>query len=44
MGWLGQRSYDDMYHAHVNVVYLTDEDYDQIVKDREAARATDNNN
>ncbi len=40
VGW-GQRSYDDMYHAHVNVVYLTDEDYDQIVEARKAT--TDNN-
>ena len=39
VGW-GQRSYDDMYHAHVNVVYLTDEDYDQIVEARKAT--TDN--
>ncbi len=36
VGW-GQRSYDDMYHAHVNVVYLTDEDYEQIVAERAAA-------
>ncbi len=33
VGW-GQRSYDDMYHAHVNVTYLTQEDYDQIVGER----------
>ena len=33
VGW-GQRSYDDMYHAHVNVTYLTDEDYQQIIHDR----------
>ena len=36
VGW-GQRSYDDMYHAHVNVVYLTDEDYEQLVAERAAA-------
>lgn len=35
VGW-GQRSYDDMYHAHVNIVYLTDEDYEQIVAERAA--------
>ena len=33
VGW-GQRSYDDMYHAHVNITYLTDEDYQQISHDR----------
>ena len=40
VGW-GQRSYDDMYHAHVNVTYLTDEDYEQIVEAR-AGRTDDN--
>ena len=35
VGW-GQRSYDEMYHAHVNVVYLTDEDYEAIVEERSA--------
>ena len=25
-----------MYHAHVNIVYLTDEDYEQIVAERAA--------
>ena len=40
VGW-GQRSYDDMYHAHVNVTYLTDEDYEQVAAER-AARRTDN--
>ena len=35
VGW-GQRSFDDMYHAHVNVTYLTDDDYEQIVADRRA--------
>ena len=39
VGW-GQRSYDEMYHAHVNVTYLTDEDYEQIVADRRARRPT----
>ncbi len=34
VGW-GQRSYDDMYHAHVNITYLTDEDYETIIEDRE---------
>ena len=37
VGW-GQRSYDDMYHAHVNVTYLTDEDYKQITEERARAR------
>ena len=37
VGW-GQRSYDDMYHAHVNMTYLTEEDYDAIVADRRARR------
>ncbi|MEQ1895958.1 MAG: hypothetical protein ABL971_01065 [Vicinamibacterales bacterium] len=38
VGW-GQRSFDDMYHAHVNVTYLTQEDYDKIVADRKKAKA-----
>ena len=38
----GQRSYDDMYHAHVNVTYLTDEDYEEIIEDRKNASQTDN--
>ncbi len=38
VGW-GQRSYDDMYHAHVNVTYLTDEDYQKIVDERRRARS-----
>ena len=41
VGW-GQRSYDDMYHAHVNVTYLTEEDYEQIVEARAARRTNDN--
>ena len=41
-GW-GQRSFDDMYHAHVNVTYLTDEDYEQITEER-AARAVRHHN
>jgi hypothetical protein len=36
VGW-GQRSYDDMYHAHVNVTYLTQEDYETIVAERKKA-------
>lgn len=39
VGW-GQRSYDEMYHAHVNVTYLTDEDYRQIVEERKRASTT----
>ena len=40
--WVGwrQRSYDDMYHAHVNMTYLTDEDYEQITADRRARRSS----
>ena len=38
VGW-GQRSYDDMYHAHVNVTYLTEEDYEAIIKARRQAAA-----
>jgi hypothetical protein len=38
VGW-GQRSFDDMYHAHVNVTYLTDEDFDQITRERKQAAA-----
>ncbi len=37
VGW-GQRSYDEMYHAHVNMTYLTDADYEQIIADRRARR------
>ena len=33
VGW-GQRSYDEMYHAHVWYVELTDEDYEQLTKER----------
>ena len=33
VGW-GQRSFDDMYHARVNVTYLTDEDYEAIIEAR----------
>ena len=40
VGW-GQRSYDDMYHAHVNMTYLTEEDYDAIIADRRARRTSD---
>ncbi len=39
VGW-GQRSFDDMYHAHVNMTYLTDEDYEQIIADRRARRTS----
>ena len=41
VGW-GQRSYDDMYHAHVNITYLTNEDYEQIIADRQARRISNN--
>ncbi|PCI75605.1 MAG: hypothetical protein COB20_12465 [SAR86 cluster bacterium] len=36
VGW-GQRSFDEMYHAHVNMTYLTDEDYSQILTGRREA-------
>jgi hypothetical protein len=39
VGW-GQRSFDDMYHAHLRMVSLTDEDYEQIVADRKKASTT----
>jgi hypothetical protein len=41
VGW-GQRSFDDMYHAHVNVTYLTDEDYEKAAQERRKARANTN--
>ena len=37
VGW-GQRSFDEMYHAHVNMTYLNDEDYEKIVAERRALR------
>ena len=43
IGW-GQRSYDDMYHAHVNVTYLTQEDYDQIIAARKKAQTVPTGN
>jgi hypothetical protein len=39
VGW-GQRSFDEMYHAHVNLTYLTDEDFEQISADRRAKRTS----
>ena len=41
VGW-GQRSFDDMYHAHVNVTYLTQEDYDAIIEERRRVRRSQN--
>ena len=41
VGW-GQRSFDDMYHAHVNVTYLTQEDYDAITEERRRVRRSQN--
>ncbi len=38
VGW-GQRSYDDMYHAHVRYIELTEDDYAKMVKVRDSARA-----
>ena len=43
VGW-GQRSFDDMYHAHVNVTYLTEEDYQKITAERKNAAATTQQN
>ncbi len=38
-GWAGgSAAIDDMYHAHVNVTYLTEEDYKQITEERSRAR------
>jgi hypothetical protein len=39
VGW-GQRSFDDMYHAHMRMISLSDEDYQQIVKERKNAAVT----
>ena len=41
IGW-GQRSYDDMYHAHVRYIELPEEDYEQMVQARRNADSTDN--
>ncbi|MEE2638727.1 MAG: cytochrome c [Acidobacteriota bacterium] len=35
VGW-GQRSYDDMYHAHVRYIELSEEDYEDAVIERRA--------
>ena len=43
VGW-GQRSYDDMYHAHVRYIELTQEDYDDLVQERRRAARTASNN
>ena len=43
VGW-GQRSYDDMYHAHVRYIELTEEDYDDLVQERRRAARTASNN
>ena len=40
IGW-GQRSYDDMYHAHVRYVELDEEDYEVMVQERRQAASTD---
>jgi len=42
VGW-GQRTIDDMYHAHVRYVDLTEEDYERMVEERRQAAGTDNN-
>ena len=38
VGW-GQRSYDDMYHAHVRYIELAEEDYEELVRERQRAAA-----
>lgn len=38
VGW-GQRTTDDMYHNHSQVIHLSDEDYQRMVEERRAARA-----
>jgi hypothetical protein len=38
VGW-GQRSFDDMYHAHMRMISLSEEDYQQVIKDRKSAAA-----
>ena len=43
VGW-GQRSYDDMYHAHVRYIEFTEEDYDDLVQERRRAARTASNN
>ncbi len=40
VGW-GQRSYDDMYHAHVRYIELDEEDYEEMVRERRQAASTD---
>ena len=40
VGW-GQRSYDDMYHAHVRYIELSEEDYKAMVEERRQAASTD---
>ena len=42
IGW-GQRSYDDMYHAHVRYIELPEDDYKQMVQARRNAARTDDN-
>jgi hypothetical protein len=42
VGW-GNRSTDDMSFAHISWFALTDEEYQQQLKDRLAARSTNNN-
>jgi hypothetical protein len=39
VGW-GQRSYDDMYHAHVRYINLSEEDYQRIISERKRGAAT----
>ena len=42
IGW-GQRSYDDMYHAHMRYIELTEEDYERMVQERRNTASTDKN-
>jgi hypothetical protein len=39
VGW-GQRSFDDMYHAHMRMISLSEEDYQQIIQERKKAAVT----
>ena len=39
IGW-GQRSYDDMYHAHVRFIELEDNEYERLIDERKQATRT----
>ena len=42
VGW-GQRSYDDMYHAHVRYIQLDSEDYENMAEERKNLASNNNN-